>query len=139
VDGKLAVGPMAHCNASRFPFHAASVIVEIKYSWVGTRLWRGRRSEETLHLLKMLHVLRGLLIFMREKNETLTRPMATHEGIRRAPRLCVDLPYFALPGQNVRRYQPNINTARNPFKFGPWSSSSGGRNLTTTLRGDEDE
>jgi hypothetical protein len=59
--------------------------------------------------------------------------MTTHESIRRALRLSVDLPYFALLGQNVRRYQPNINTARNPFKFGPWSASSGGRNLTTTL------
>jgi hypothetical protein len=63
VGGKLAVGPMVHRNAARCPFHAASVTVEIKYSWVGTRLWRGRRSEETLHLLKTLHL---FVIFMRE-------------------------------------------------------------------------
>jgi hypothetical protein len=56
--------------------------------------------------------------------------MATHESTR--PPFCIDLLYFALLGQDVRRYQPNIDTAPDLFEIWRVVLLVSERNLTTT-------
>lgn len=81
-----------------------------------SRLWLARCGEETLHLLKTLHPLRGLLIFMRETGRDAYEADGD-AGIRRARVFSVDLLYFALVGQDVRRYPGEYQHRPNPFEI----------------------